>query len=486
MVLSLYYARQKGGEQVLYSQLVQRSIMGWGSTDMSNTDETPGSSSTPSTVASPPKDPKTCVILVHGMGEQKPMMTLWDFVKTVWTRDPHLEQINKTDVFSKPDGLTGNFELRRVTTLAAPTGQDQTRRMDFYEFYWAHLMQGNKLGHLLFWLKPLFLRWPRAVPPRLHSLWVFGSVVITLLILLFALAFLHPAVAVIAAVVSTLLGWFVVPTAGDAARYLEPSPTNVETRQKIREAGVELLTKLSETGKYDRIVMVGHSLGSVIAYDVLTHAWARIQRAQFESAHAANGDAMPALNALEKAARELTDAPTRDPDDTAYNPLYENYREAQKAYWRVLATADKPVWLVSDLITLGSPLSKADVLLTRKPEEFIEQKRRRDLPTSPPVFEEWKGERTFSYPLGEPTRVPHHAAVFGATIWTNIYFEHKIVLGDPISGPVAPWFGPGVKDIGHQDFSRFRHTHYWKQKDGDAPSPWVTDLRKALSLMREP
>lgn len=65
---------------------------------------------------------------------------------------------------------------------------------------------------------------------------------------------------------------------GYAARYLRPKPANIEHRQAIRQAGVSLIEKLHDSGRYDRIVLVGHSLGSVIAYDIVTHAWIRMHQ----------------------------------------------------------------------------------------------------------------------------------------------------------------------------------------------------------------
>jgi hypothetical protein len=81
------------------------------------------------------------VVVIHGMGEQRPMDTIKSFVKAVWEEDavitanglPHPHQ-----VWSKPDDRAGSLELRRITTresiLSAqfPGGV----RTDFYELYW--------------------------------------------------------------------------------------------------------------------------------------------------------------------------------------------------------------------------------------------------------------------------------------------------------------------------------------------------------------
>jgi hypothetical protein len=65
---------------------------------------------------------------------------------------------------------------------------------------------------------------------------------------------------------------------GDAARYLQPRPANIAHRQAIRCAGVVLIEKLHQSGQFERIIVVGHSLGSVIAYDIIVHSWIRLHR----------------------------------------------------------------------------------------------------------------------------------------------------------------------------------------------------------------
>ena len=64
--------------------------------------------------------PKQAVVVIHGMGEQRPMSTMRGFVEAVWTSDPALNpryapgQPNKSWV--TPDDHTGSHELRRITT----------------------------------------------------------------------------------------------------------------------------------------------------------------------------------------------------------------------------------------------------------------------------------------------------------------------------------------------------------------------------------
>jgi hypothetical protein len=256
----------------------------------------------------------------------------------------------------------------------------------------------------------------------------------------------------------------------------------VEARQRIRAGGVALLRKLGASGDYDRIVLVGHSLGSVIAYDILTEAWAEVDPDRLRELHTSGSDLLARLTALEEAGAALLGA---GPQQDAWARI--SYRNAQRAYRRVLvAAADSdPVWLVSDLVTLGSPLGKADLLLADDAAAFNIRKARREFPSCPPAYEYWAEDaKQFSYPRGKGQRIPHHAAPFAPTVWTNHYFPTSLlVLGDPIAGAASPHFGPGVEDVPLKHrFLRFEHLDYWAGTGPDTPSEAVRALRKALNI----
>ncbi len=55
---------------------------------------------------------------------------------------------------------------------------------------------------------------------------------------------------------------------GDAARYFRNSPGNVLVRREIRSLAVDTLKYLHTCGHYDRVIVVAHSQGTVIAYDM--------------------------------------------------------------------------------------------------------------------------------------------------------------------------------------------------------------------------
>lgn len=431
------------------------------------------------------------MIIIHGMGEQWPMNTLRGFVDAAWTYDKDLnEDWSKGETYSKPERLTGNFELRRITTRywRREEGEAQIqRRVDFFEFYWAYLMRDNTFGSVLSWLLRLLVRRPSRVPGRLLPGWIAGLAILLVGAVLAVLTAIRPDLthwgvpigiwAVLAAVGAGFSAVWLRPVAGDAARYLSPSPRNVAARQAIREAGIDLLNKLQATGEYDRVIVAGHSLGSVIGYDILNYAWGRLDPDALLAAHPQASRTMDLLAELEKAAGELKD--NGDGDTLVH------YRDLQRAYFRSLSNArdtdGKPLWLVSDFVTMGAPLSKADVLLARDSGDLEKRISYRELPTNPPRSER-ETQVQFSYPPTGTSRIPHHGAVFAPVVWSNIYYPNLLgLIGDFISGPVAPQLGAGIRDIRVPiGFPMFRHLSYWAKPEKGRSS--IHAIRRAVNL----
>jgi hypothetical protein len=269
------------------------------------------------------------------------------------------------------------------------------------------------------------------------------------------------------------------PWVGDAARYLNPAPANIDSRHKIRSAGLTLLENLHGRD-YERIVIVGHSLGSVIGYDILTHAWAKV--------HDEHGSPQkPKHAALER----LEALAVAEPFDQ------ERYRAAQSDLALELRANGNP-WRVTDFVTLGSPLTYAAILLARDDEELRARQHDRELPTCPPVLEverlDGKERRRFSFRKriemangrDRFIRVPHHAAVFAPVRWTNLFFQPRCTIwGDLISGALAPVFGSGIRDVPlatRQRGGLLSHTLYWRLPKGATAAPHVRALRESLGL----
>jgi hypothetical protein len=574
---------------------------------------------------------KTAVLVVHGMGSQRPLATLRGLVDAVWLDNGAAGQKR---VWFHPE-LSGIDLDLPVITGGAPS-KEGMQKVDFHEFYWAHLMSETRAVAVLLWLFELARKGPR-LNPGIGALWWGSAIFLSFLILsvaflaiqgidwlvglttdrgllllapvgliaivtacaaavfaaegayklvratvtvtlvavtilagfyyvgfaplnFFATNFLPAVIALLA--VRVLMGWwgvaafavacalsglfyvclsytsiesdqiipwsidsqwsavlawlniaaylifnamFLQPYLGDAARYFRNAPANVAVRREIRRDGVETLDHLHAVGGYDRIIVVAHSLGSVIAYDMLRAYFARV-------AHH-----LPAGPDIRDDKFDRVDAMTCKDVDALL--LRENARNLVKKFAAHAAklrehagagdgsAPSSPVpkcWLVTDFVTLGSPLTHAHYLMcdgeTHKElrKDFLRRVRERELPTCPPARIDNDGRLTFDK-SGAPQRVPrherliHHGALFGITRWTNLYFPaSNLFWGDAIGGPVQKVFGKAVVDVpisvnakGIADF--FSHITYWDiEREGGRAAPHIQKLRKALNLSDGP
>lgn len=154
-------------------------------------------------------------------------------------------------------------------------------------------------------------------------------------------------------------------------------------------------------------------------------------------------------------------------------------------------------WLVTDFVTLGSPLTHAHYLMCNgETEEELEQDFRRranelEFPTCPPPLVNGDGRLTFIRE-SDSHRCFHHGGLFGLTRWTNLYFRaSELLWGDPIGGWLAPVFGENIVDVQlytnklkHVSF--FAHTLYWAlppKEGGEAPH--IQALIEAINLAED-
>jgi hypothetical protein len=310
--------------------------------------------------------------------------------------------------------------------------------------------------------------------------------------------FTHLAGMGVVVVLTSLLSGFLLRGLGDAARYLTSSPDNVQESEQIRSDAVALLSALHEATdgdssapQYERIVVVGHSLGSVIAYDAIRHLWARTTRSIGFPAIADQGAESAAVVAVEQAAA----AEDREALLAGKLALQKQVRDA--------CTSGRPSgrWAITDLITLGSPLTYADLLLANGRHDLENRLNDRMLAKDPPVFQQSGDQAVPRMRFKEASAVTttgsthlHHAAPFAVVTWTNVYFRHDLV-----GGPVEPQFGWGVTDVelsgGYTWIGgfllKYPHSSYWKSpgwRTRRANDRGCQESRKLLTkrIMREP
>jgi hypothetical protein len=317
----------------------------------------------------------------------------------------------------------------------------------------------------------LALQWGLADQPRLWAIYGLGVTI--------------AAVSVAGVVMLALASKaFLVPVMADSARYFSREPAHIGARQRIRQAGVRLLDKLHERapseGGYSRIIVVAHSLGSAVGYELLVDYWGRRTGAlpisdpvlkaciaELESAahklnRAASADLPKALSAYRDRQADLQ---RRLAEHAA--AVYDHSREDGR---RRMRTPARPIkegedadaaprhWLISDFITLGSPLTYASLLMTEGPDNLHDKMADRTFATCPPTpFAPGNTAMTYRKvgspeltPSAEPGRITFegwdgeprlaHHAVFAPVRWTNHFFpvEGWIAKGDAIGGPLSP------------------------------------------------
>jgi hypothetical protein len=471
------------------------------------------------------------VVIIHGMGEQRPMDTIKAFVKAVWETDEVITANNlphPSQVWSKPDLRTGSCELRRITTRESITSASFLHgvRTDFYELYWADLTAGSTWDQFTGWIRGLLLRPLSRVPPDVRSAWVALWIATLAVIALAVLAALpadvwrkigadwlaewHWLFALVAAALATWLHKIATATFGRVVRYTKADPNNIAARQAVRERGLKLLSALHEGNYYKRIIIVSHSLGTMLAHDLLSYCWAQHEAPRRIAETSPEFDA---LCELERAAAAVELDPTAAALDQYY-AAQRRLRVALAARPAPLAddpqTAPDPRWLITDFVTLGSPLAHAEFLIAASAEDLARRKFERELPESPPLREKLDpkvfrfAQATHKLPVGAdfktsklisfpPPSAPHvwelhHAAPFAVVRWINVYDTASLVFrGDIIGGPLAKPFGPAIIDIDLKSLrgqSRsFTHTKYW-EIDGEPTH--IDVLRRAVNLLDEP
>ncbi len=462
------------------------------------------------------KELKQAVIVVHGMGEQRPMDTIREFVNHVFKKDPSLKDPH---FWNKPSSVSESFEQRRLTTNRPErtSGEQTKQRTDFYEYYWAHHTVNTKWEHFIGWFKTLLLCWPTRYnrhPDTLQPVWfiLWGIIALALASLgvwWFGVnhiadhytgakqSFLLALVTLIEGAVLFLLNAcksFFTKYFGDVARYVRAEPANILIRQSIRKGGIDLIERIHNCGDYDRVILVGHSLGSIVAYDILNHLWARHNKFKYNRGNRQyttplSKHALSLIQQLQSLSKKCGKEDFEQKD----------YRSFQTDLFEELRNNDKSNnWLISDFVTLGSPLTYADILLFDDLDQFNKRKLDREYPTSPPMPE----QDNWYYSVGT-RRYLHHGAVFAPVKWTNIHMPHKtFIKGDIISGNVSTNFSYDNVNAGNSTITApqcnsctpikeveldykevkdgFTHTEYWKSSE--ISDDHLEKVREALNL----
>ncbi len=503
--------------------------------------------------------PRTAVLVIHGIGNQRPLETLRNAADAIYSADPAFGSAAgepKLWLTFDRDDPDRDLDLPMLTTADIAAPGEPPHYVDFHECYWAHIMSETRFVAVPLWLFELVRKGPCLMQPGIRPLWpaitvamnlwlaafafllltaagwatgtdfgaIWGPGLVWLLALgasgLFAgrngaammvavalvswalhvaggavlvlLALPAPAgvlpfapasradrwVALVMAAGFVLANTFVLLTVvGDAARYYRAAPANIAVRRAARKLAVDRLRALHHDGRYDRIVVVAHSLGTVIGYDMLRAYWSDMND------RLGDPGGRPDFAAQDRRGARGT------PLDVA---AWRGAKPALLAALDTLPRRDPGIrWMVSDFVTLGSPLTHARFLMAdgtspaAQRASFRRKRLERELPQDPAWHVGGDGALMFRLP-GVDRSILHSGAMFGVTRWTNIFFPLRAaVLGDVVGGEVAGAFGPGVDDR-PQPFGAFARTtaHIQYFNTSDPAAPHLTALRAAVDLRR--
>jgi hypothetical protein len=405
---------------------------------------------------------RTAVVLVHGMGERRPMDTLVDFVRTALRPRGNRDDPKWDYYYPRPAVITDTYEARRFVAKGEPIQGEA----EIFEYHWSFLMTAPRSAGAMAMALRILLRRPSNVPDPLFGIWrrVWRVIIAILLTVpaLFVVGYLldtdvpHWFVGLIGSAV-ILIFWFglfrmfgrllvnrVTRSLVDVARYLDNTPQSYEARRAMRRGLVDLLRALHD-GRYSRILVVAHGVGTYIAYDALMAFWSEI---------------------------------------------YEQHADARRSAWRT-----------TDFITVGSPLALADLLVTRpglvsgfkktdhteRRQVFDELVQRGALLSCPPRPDTLPVESDESPRAAE---VLDSQSLFAVTRWTNLWFPviRGELRGDWFGGALRPLFGQGIQDIAVQGNTPERlkrgsaHTEYFAHPEKGDEGDIAWHMRKTLGL----
>lgn len=445
---------------------------------------------------------RQAVVIVHGMGEQRPLDMLNRFIDAAIPGTTKVVRGSDLPIYySRPVSESDSYESR-VYLARQTKDYPQT---EFYEYHWSHMMQGNKLSDLWETFRRMLFTPIWSVPSGLRVVWVvFWALILGVLWLiaggkidvstfepanLISLVFGGGATAAgLTWLLTKVLPGKITASFVDVVRYLDTSPRSYAVRKNIRKGMIDFLESLHKLERYDRIIVVAHSLGAYVAYDGISYLWTRMNQAHVdqltdeERALFKKKFDPKIITALETEAKLLRGDPDRDPS---------HYQGLQRQLWNQYRDMGNP-WLITDFVTAGTPMYMAEKLLAKNLDAFEDRKERRDIAACPPLpdLPGKKKKTLYSYPLGDDDRdVLYHAAPFSLVRWSNMWFPaHVGFFGDWFGGPLRRLFGAGIKDhaLMGNDWKRFipawAHTLYFTYPQDETPGSATKVLHDFMEL----
>ncbi len=239
-----------------------------------------------------PKE-NTAFVVIHGAGSHKPFMTLDSFVRGFWEvlkeQKPDLKVDWKHKLQRHKDWIENYISLK-------PTGKKAI--LDFYEYYWdCYMVHRIRIEEVINWLIDTsknarkFYKKTKGVDYKMQKrLQQYEDSGVDLFKdgefktggYLILLGWIGRILRLLPLKRDSKVIWFIKPIIKWASKYIvdfigdaviytnsDVRSEHYAIRQKVLHGAVEELKLLLENEYYKQIIVVGHSLGSVIAYDAL-------------------------------------------------------------------------------------------------------------------------------------------------------------------------------------------------------------------------
>lgn len=230
---------------------------------------------------------RTAVIVIHGIGEQVPYETL-DAFATTFVKCLHNVELSH-EIITRKDGNGIEWQESFVQI-----DHEDGPPIDVHEYYWAYLTEGQiSIPEVLSWVQQTLEATKKFYQsdvelqkkyeerrgtkkfPLLYVLWLLRAAALVLPFLklawLIASPFSHKPLDRWLHALLDRFGWIITGYIGDVAIYTTTDEKSkyYRIRQEILKECQALVEEILNDKHYDRVIIAGHSLGSVIAYDTL-------------------------------------------------------------------------------------------------------------------------------------------------------------------------------------------------------------------------
>lgn len=233
---------------------------------------------------------RTAIVVIHGIGEQNPFETLDAFTqglaRFLRIADPRLGVQHRLGARRDARGAAWSESYLR---LRAPGGR--RREVDLHEFYWAYLTEKTITAREVWrWIARTARGWlahradnlrlqrrdGAGLGERARVQLLIGAVLVVDFVgqpLLAAFAWIRGS-----RMISAVIRWLTPAGArvvedylGDVAVYTttDQKSAHYRIRQQVLAESIAFVVDLLRDPEVDRVIVAGHSLGSVIAYDTL-------------------------------------------------------------------------------------------------------------------------------------------------------------------------------------------------------------------------